>query len=285
MQIPIESISLLMLNVGYVEHDGDWNWQNVNSPFSRIYCVTEGEARIHFSNKVVTCRPGHLYIIPAYTTHSYECSGHFAHYYLHVSEGFKQETDVFELYDLPAEVASTDDDLLLFQRMIENHPYAHLPESNPSAYDNTASMSDYVRRYVDMPLYQKMQLRGSILILFSRFMACANPRVWTMDKRLSHILSFINNHIYEPLDLDRLSAEVCLTRNYLIRLFKRHMGTSPIQYINRRKMERAQLMLLTQDTPVKEIAYSMGFNDHSYFIRLFRKLMGVTPQEYRRTMS
>lgn len=42
MNIPIESLNFQMLNVGLAKHDADWNWQNVVSPFTRIYLVTEG---------------------------------------------------------------------------------------------------------------------------------------------------------------------------------------------------------------------------------------------------
>ena len=57
-----------------------------------------------------------------------------------------------------------------------------------------------------------------------------------------------------------------------------------MRYINKKKIESGQLLLLTSDKPVKEIAYTLGFNDHSYFIRLFKKLVGVTPLEYRLSM-
>lgn len=40
-------------------------------------------------------------------------------------------------------------------------------------------------------------------------------------------------------------------------------------------------MLITENTPCKEIAYKVGFHDPSYFIRIFRKTTGQTPQEYR----
>lgn len=41
-------------------------------------------------------------------------------------------------------------------------------------------------------------------------------------------------------------------------------------------------MLLTEQVPVKEVAYRLGFSDHSYFIRLFHQTVGMSPQEYRR---
>ena len=39
---------------------------------------------------------------------------------------------------------------------------------------------------------------------------------------------------------------------------------------------------VTSQVPVKEVAYRLGFSDHSYFIRLFRQTVGISPQEYRK---
>ena len=284
MQIPIESLNLQMLNVGLARHNGDWNWKNIRSPFTRIYYVTEGEARIRLSDKTIQLRPGHLYILPAYTTHSYECDGVFVHYYLHVYEGFKSEVNLMERYDFPSEVSATAEDELIFRRMCEQYPYAKLPDSDPQAYDNTVQFTDYVHRYRDMSLWQKMELRGLILVLFSRFMREAAPHVWTTDERLKRVIDYIHSHITEDIDIDELANEACITKAYLIRLFKREIGTSPLQYINNKKVERAQLLLYTSAMPVKEVAYALGFSDHSYFIRMFRKTSGLTPQEYRERM-
>lgn len=284
MQIPIESLNLQMLNVGLARHNCDWNWKNISSPFTRIYYVKEGKAKIHLSDKTVQLRPGHLYIIPAYTMHSYECNDLFVHYYLHVYEGFKSEMNLMERYDFPTEVTATIEDEQIFERMCEQHPYAKLPDSNPEAYDNTVQFTDYVHRYRDMCLWQKMELRGAILILFSRFMREATPHVWTKDERLKHVLEYIHSHIAKDIDVDELASEACITKPYLIRIFKKELGTSPLQYINNKKVERAQLLLYTTDMPVKEIAYTLGFSDHSYFIRMFRKMSGITPQDYRERM-
>ena len=268
MQIPIESLNLLMLNVGLAQHNGDWNWKDVSSPFTRIYYVSAGEALLHLSDQTVILRPGRLYIIPAYTLHSYECNGPFTHYYLHVYEGVKNELNLTELYNFPTEVEAS----------------STLSKSNPQAYDNAIQFSDYVKRYQNMELWQKMELRGAILTLFSRFIHYATLKVWIQDERMKRVLEHIHSHIFQNIDVDELASVACITKPYLIRLFKRESGVSPIQYINKKKVERAQLLLFTTDKPVKEIAYDLGFSDHSYFIRLFHKLSGITPQEYRSRM-
>ena len=68
IQIPIESMNLMMLNVGYATHHADWNWQKVSSPFIRIFYIMEGEAMLHLPDKDVRLKPGYMYIIPAFVT-------------------------------------------------------------------------------------------------------------------------------------------------------------------------------------------------------------------------
>lgn len=285
MGLPIESLNTIMLNVGLERTDGDWNWQQVSSPFTRIYCVTEGEARLHLPDKTQELTPGHLYIIPAHITHSYECHGRFTHYYLHVYEGFKKETDIFELYDFPTEVNAQEGDEQIFAAMCRQYPEAQLPASDPESYDNTGKFTDYVKRYNDLPIHQKMWLRGCILILISRFIERAALRTWTKDERVAQVLTYIHKNIYDDIDIDDLADVACVTKPYLIRLFKRSVQVSPLQYINRKKIEKAELLLLTEDLSIKELAYTLGFGDHSYFIRLFKKITGKTPQEYRETIG
>ena len=284
MQMPIESLNLLMLNVGKAQHNGDWNWRDVSSPFTRIYYVTKGEAWLHLPKEMIKLRPHFLYIIPAYTLHSYECHSVFEHYYLHVYEGFKNETNVFEMYNFPTEVKAGEGDEQLLKQMTNAHPEAQLPESNPKAYDNVSRFTDYVKRYNALGLWEKMRLRGATLLLFSRFMEHAVPRVQTKDERMIKVLDYIHNHIDEEIDIGMLSDIACVSKPYFIRLFKDILGMSPLQYVIKKKVSRAQLLLMTEEISVKEAAYRLGFNDHSYFIRQFRKVTGVTPLEYRTRM-
>lgn len=109
--------------------------------------------------------------------------------------------------------------------------------------------------------------------------------MWTEDKRLEASLKYIHENIYTEINIDDLASIACMSKTYFIRYFAKTFGMPPLQYINRKKVERAQLLLLTEEKPVKEIAYSVGYNDHSYFIRLFKKITGMTPMAYRQTMS
>lgn len=91
------------------------------------------------------------------------------------------------------------------------------------------------------------------------------------DNRIQKVLSHIRKNIYKTVDIDSLAAISCLSKDHFIRLFKKEVGTTPLQYINQKKIEKAQLILITEDIPVKNIAYLLAYEDHSYFNRLFKK--------------
>lgn len=282
MNIPVESLNLITLNVGFARHHADWNWQGVSSPFTRFFLVAEGRAWLHLPEGRVELRPGYAYIVPAYTQHSYECDGEFALYYLHVYEGFKNVTDVFDIYEFPTEVKADALCEALFASVCRAYPDAGLPASNPLSYDNGSSLRDLVGKYGELSLHERMELRAFSLMIFARFLSQARPRVWTQDERIMRALRYIGDHLNEHIGMDDLAAVSCVAKSYLIRLFTSALHVSPIRYVNRKKIERAQLMLMTESIPVKEVAYRLGFDDHSYFIRLFRQIAGLTPNEYRR---
>ena len=60
---------------------------------------------------------------------------------------------------------------------------------------------------------------------------------------------------------------------------------APLQFITQKKIEKAQLLLVTDDRTVQDIAQAVGYSDSSYFVRLFKKKVGMTPQEYRNKME
>ena len=199
-------------------------------------------------------------------------------------EGFKNEVGLQETYELPTEVLAGNSVKRLFEYVSTQHPDAMLPAPDPKSYDTSAQTSDYVERYMNMALWEKMELRGAMLMIMSHFIREAKPRIWTSDERMKRVLKHIHEHIADEIDVTEMANVASVTKTYFIRLFKQEFGQTPVQYINRKKVERAQLLLFTSDCSVKEVAYKLGFSDHSYFIRLFRKMTGITPLEYRRQL-
>jgi len=232
------------------------------------------------NNRKVELCAGNLYMIPAYTRHSYRCEKRFSHYYVHVYESMRSSS-IFDRYELPVEIAAARGDIELFENLCRHHPESRLKAFNPEAYDNNSTLADSVRRFDELDDADKMYIRGAVLMLLSRFIAEGTPRPASDNRRIESVINYIDKHLDSVIRLDTLAETACMSKAYLIRMFRLGFGLTPMAYINRRRMEKAQLMLLTTTMPVKEIAYTLGFTDNSYFNRLFKKHTGHTPMSYR----
>lgn len=83
------------------------------------------------------------------------------------------------------------------------------------------------------------------------------------------------------MTVQRLADELGLSERTLHRRFMALTDASPQEFILRRRMERARMLLETTTQSVKAVARAVGYEDDSSFRRAFRKLTAITPQEYR----
>lgn len=277
----METPDFILLNVGFAVHYADWNYKNVNSPFARIYLVQEGKARLHLPEKTQELTPGHLYLIPPFTQHSYECSNYFSLYYIHIYENQTSNERVLEDFIFPVEVAATLLDVSLVKQLFEINPDRDLKRYDPSDYDNSSTLFRTISSHAQTPVSTIFATKGILYLLCSCFLAEAQHKYQITDNRIRKVLRHIRLNIDNPVSIDELSNMCCLSKDHFIRLFKKELQITPVQYINRKKIEKAQLKIITGDLPVKDIAYSLSFDNISYFNRLFRKYTGISPTQYK----
>lgn len=282
MNLQVEQMHPLVLNVGLAVHNADWNWKNVNSPFTRLYYVTEGSAQIELPDGIYTLSPKHMYFIPAFTIHTNICKSNFVHYYLHIYEDHYSDNDWLDHWKFPVEIEATDLDLALFKRLCEINPHMTLQKSDPTTYDNNPTLMQNLIKNRQRAFCDKVESRGIVFQLLSRFFKQGQSKIEMEDNRIAKTVLYIRKHLNEAIELEKLAEISCLSKDHFIRLFKKELGTTPLQYINQKKIEKAQVLLITEELAVKEIAFQLAFDDYSYFNRLFKKTTGVTPQEYRR---
>lgn len=280
----VEQLHLLTLNVGLARHYADWNWQNVNSPFARIFYVTEGAAELVMPEGIYPLRPGCMYFIPPFTTHSYRCDNHFVHYYLHIYEDAPAYSGFLDEWNFPVEVKGGKLERMLFDRLCQLNPQMVLPQSDPQSYDNRLTLEQNITKNRQRSFSNKVESRGIIFLLFAQFLSRATLGNHHIDERIRNCVMMIRRNIFRSISLEQLAEEASLSKDHFIRLFKKEIGCTPQQYINQKKVEQAQLALMTEEMPVKNLAYQLGFEDASYFCRLFRQHTGYTPLQYREAM-
>lgn len=81
--------------------------------------------------------------------------------------------------------------------------------------------------------------------------------------------------------IDALVQHSRAGRSHLYRLFEKHLGVSPMEFMRRHRMQRAKDLLRHTNLAIKDISYQIGMEDVSHFSRLFRQSVGKTPREYR----
>jgi len=91
----------------------------------------------------------------------------------------------------------------------------------------------------------------------------------------------IDRHYREPLDLERLSRVAGVSKFHFVRTFEAAYGETPIRYLTRRRIERAQDLLRHANLTVTEICMLVGFASLGAFSRRFTLLVGESPTAYR----
>ncbi|MFD1393106.1 AraC family transcriptional regulator [Lacticaseibacillus jixianensis] len=98
---------------------------------------------------------------------------------------------------------------------------------------------------------------------------------------LETALFFIANNYSEQISVKEIAASLHIDRTYLHRLFVRHVGQSPQQYIKSYRIQRATQLLLETSYPIQVIAHAVGYQNPFSFSKAFSQLAGCSPRKYR----
>jgi AraC-like DNA-binding protein len=99
--------------------------------------------------------------------------------------------------------------------------------------------------------------------------------------RLTRVLTHIDQHICEPNSLATLAEVAGLSKMYFATQFRVATGCRPHEYILRKRIERAQQMLLDASEPLVSIALAVGFQSQPHFSTVFKRFIGLSPYQWR----
>lgn len=104
----------------------------------------------------------------------------------------------------------------------------------------------------------------------------------TYNGRFKELFDFIDENIGNKINIDTFAEKACMSRPTFYRYFKRQTGMTPIEFLNRRRMQEAQKLLLSTDLTISEVGFEVGFQNNSFFTKTFKKYFGVGPFVFRR---
>ncbi|MCR5753255.1 MAG: AraC family transcriptional regulator [Acetatifactor sp.] len=101
-------------------------------------------------------------------------------------------------------------------------------------------------------------------------------------QKIKSIIEYMEGHYADALSLHDLAAVANMNPRYFCRFFKSITHHTPIDYLNRYRVEKSALLLQNTDLSITDICMKCGFNDSSNFTKVFRKYKDSTPKQYRK---
>lgn len=101
------------------------------------------------------------------------------------------------------------------------------------------------------------------------------------SKPVAQCIDYIYDHLHTRITVETLAEKTGLNPSYLSRLFHKEVGMPISEYIQAKKIETAQRMLVYSDFSSAQIAQTLAFSSQSYFTEIFKKAVGMTPRQYK----
>lgn len=123
---------------------------------------------------------------------------------------------------------------------------------------------------------------GQFLIKLARlFSENRNAGGKPSDQYVRDAIIFINGNYHEEIGVDEMAKHVKLNVSYFHKIFKKTTGETPMDYLNRIRINKAKMLLENSELPIIEICFFAGFNSRQYFTHAFKKSTGMTPRAYK----
>lgn len=111
-----------------------------------------------------------------------------------------------------------------------------------------------------------------------------DTRIARMNK-VNKMLEWIHTHYSEQITTADLAKKWYLSESHICHIFKKAVGMTVLEYINRYRVDKAALLLLNTEETISQIAQEVGFDNLNYFDRIFRRYKNMPPKKYKIMME
>lgn len=254
--VDLKNLSLVNMDVlsfDYVELTKKWKAENISSPYTRIYMVTNGVGYLWDNNNMIKMTRGNVYIIPAGCTVSYGCEDNFCKMFFHISMKLPSGYDLFQKFD----------------RCI----YFEDRENISKIFDCVQINS--VKKIMETKLY-----------LYSVICRCieeiSDVPIKNNSELVTRIKTIIRENLSVNLTVNDIADELFISTSAVRKKFKEEMGISIGKYIDDCIMFEAEYDVRNSNMSISQISEKLGFCDQFYFSRRFSQKFGIAPMHYRR---
>lgn len=158
---------------------------------------------------------------------------------------------------------------------------------------NNPSLTSAIDRMIQISIYEKsttkdmfadLTLQELLLRLMqtqARTLIEKQSKTIASYNRFAFVSEYIQMHINEKIDVERLADKACMSTPHFYRKFKEYFGVTPIEYIQQVKINKAKELLVDFNATVNSVSYALGYQNMNHFIRIFKQFEGETPKKYQ----
>lgn len=105
------------------------------------------------------------------------------------------------------------------------------------------------------------------------------------DELIKGVQLYVEKKVDEKITVESLADQFNMSKRNFIRRFKKVTHTTPLEYIQKIKIEKAKRELEKNQSSISEVMYNIGYNDSKAFRTTFKKVTGLNPTEYKQKFS
>lgn len=251
--------------------------------------IKRGKATIIIEDKTYITKPGDLFIIRPRQTHSITPFPGEALVQPHIHFDLEYSPDAAEVpvcYDPIEKIPESH--MRFFRNDILDSFISPFPSRiqlrNPSIIE--LMLVDIIAASKSSGTdIEELNIKSLFLRLFYHLILELTFQPEQLDARracLPQILVYLEHHVNKQITLDELSNTFHISKSYLMNIFREAHNTTPIQYHQRLRIERAKYLLRFTDMTITDIATQLGFEDIHSFSRVFKRIENIAPSEFKK---
>lgn len=265
--LPVEKrdeISAKLLYVSSAVYEDDWSSIRHTHTFSELFYVRSGQGKFVVEDEVFSVKQDDLVFVNPNVEHTELSDGSNPLEYIVLGvEGMSfyfGDRDGNRDHGIINYRKQRDELLFLFNTMLRE------TENEYANYEVVC------QNLLEVVLISLMRSSGQT------FSVVTNEKA---NKVCGRIKRYIDSNYADNISLDALADKEHISKYHLVRIFAKHFGMSPINYLNEVRTRASKDLLVSTDLSISEIAQSTGFSSQSYFSQSFRRSCGLTPRDYR----
>ncbi len=243
--------------------------------------VQEGVHTIHTSSRIYELHPGDVIVIGSSQLHKAQLrpNNHASYIVLHVD---------LEPYFDPAMMHYTRHFMEVVTPLEEMN---YLFKKYPHVQDEVGSAilhihDEVMQKKKGYEIAVSMHIKHLLLTLLRNDEeGLLSAHEYVDADLLRPVIAHVENCLSEKIDMAEVSRLAGMSYVYFSKYFKKKMGIAFTEYVNRKRIAKAEKLLAIGSQSVIEIAAAVGFENMAHFYELFKRFNGCTPKQFKATMK